>query len=231
MAATLIELRRRTLVMLNDLFNETTVTGELYTNTAVNRTINDCMLYYAKIINSFYQGYLSSTISINLVANQTTYALGSTFRSPIYSVRRTIQNEIFNLFPFQNYLGVNTTDAVPNNTYLPTYQLEGNNIVFSAPPTDNEVGGVVVRFQKKLVELAADASILDDELYDAEDCIIIRSAVRLLRGKDVSGGLKNSNGWVQELQDAEKAFYLQAGNRYVKQDVPIPRPAEDYAYL
>lgn len=231
MAATLIDLRRRTLVMLNDLFDEITVSGELYSNAALNITINDCILFYAKKLNSLYQGYLSSNLAVNLIANQATYSLGSTFRSPIYTIKRTIQNQTFNLYPFHTYLGVTSTDPIPNVSFLPTYQLEGNSITFSAPPAENEANGVIIKFPKKLAKLTNDNDPLDDELYDAEDCIIIRSALRSLRGKDVSGGLKNVNGWKEELNDAEQAFYLQAGNRYVQQDTPILTPSEDYAYL
>ena len=56
----------------------------------------------------------------------------------------------------------------------------------------------------------------------AEDCIALKTAMRMLRAKDVSGALKNITGWGQELKEAERAFFMQVGNRYVKPDKPNP---------
>ena len=216
--------------MLNDLYDETNAIGELYSVTACNQSLNDCIFHYAKVLESLYQGYLSTDVVINLLANVTTYNLGPTFRSPIYYVKRTLQQVIYNLFPFHTYLANKSTVPVPNNSFLPTYEMEGNNMVFSYPPAEDEPNAIIVKFPKKLVPLVGNNDPLDDQLYDAEDCIIMRSALRLQRSKDVSGALKNTAGWTQELQESEKAFFLQVGNRYIKQDVPIPTPFEDYAY-
>lgn len=222
MAATLLNLRNRVLINLNDLQDAITGTGDRYKNLNLNSTINDVIHHYERLLNSFYQGYLSTDISINLLSGVTSYALGSGFRSPIYEVRRTVNDVNFYLNPVLTYNAILTNINVSNNQWTPSYRLEGNNIIFSYPPSDAEAAGVIVKHQKKLVNLAIDSSPLDDQLFDAEDCIVLKSSIRALRAKDISGALKNISGWDKELQESEKAFFMQAGNRFVKPDRPIP---------
>lgn len=217
--------------MLNDLKNSTTGTGDRYNDFAVVQTINDVMHYYERELNSFYQGYLSTTITINLLAGVNTYPLGITFRSPIYTVRRTIATIDYFLDEMGPYNSIYQTTPVDNGLWLPPYTLEGNSIVFAYAPTSNETAGVRVKHQLMLPNLTTLVSTLNDQMYDAEDCIVIRSAVRLLRAKDVSGAFKNTTGWDKELQDAEKNFYCQVGNRYVKPDRPIPLAYNDDVYF
>lgn len=230
MATTLLDLRNRVLVMLNDLQDAITGTGDRYKTQNLNITINAVMHHYERLLNSNYQGFLNTTVVINILANVTTYALGSTFRSPIYEVRRTIQNVDYSLNPVLTYNATLYTVPVSNEIWIPSFHLEGNNIVFSYLPQSDEAGAVTVKFQKKLLDLALDVDTLDDQLYDAEDCIVIKSAIRALKAKDVSGALKNIGGWEKELTEAERAFFQQVGNRYVKPDRPIPVQYDDGVY-
>lgn len=222
MAATLLELRIRVLDGLNDLQDEVAGTGERYTKSSLNRTINGSIRHYCNHLNTFYQGYMSNTLSVNAIANTRSYALPSTFRTPIYEIRRTVNQLDVPLSPRQLYNFVVSTDSVPNESWFPCYELQGTTIVFSSAPMSNETSAVTIRHQKKLTDLATDVSILDDQLYDAEDCIVFRSIVMALRAKDVSGAFKNIEGWEGQLVDAERVFFAQVGNRYVKPDIPIP---------
>jgi hypothetical protein len=222
MGSTLLELRQEVLVYLNDIGELNTATPSRYSVPALNLCINKSIHYYERQLNQFYQGYLSETISVDLLASTKSYALGSAFRSPVYEVRRTISNFDYYLDAFIPYYQVMSDEAVPNESWLPTYTLEGNSIVFAYPPVSNETAGVRVKSQKKLVELSADGDELDDQLCDAESCIAIRAAMRALRAKDVSGAFKNIDGWGEELKQEEASFMTQVGNRYVKPSRPIP---------
>lgn len=227
MAATLLTLRNRVLYDLNDNQNAVTGTGDRYKTPQLNSIINQCIRYYANMLNSCYQGYLNDVILLNLVANQVSYSLGASFRSPIYDIRRTLNQVNYPLFPFTPYNTVLSTIPVPNAIWTPTFWLEGQNIVFSYPPQSDETAAVVIKYQKKLPELVADNNQLDDQLYDAEDCIVLRSAIRALKAKDVSGALKDISGWESELMASERTFMMQVGNRYVKPDRPIPTTYTD----
>lgn len=237
MAATRRDLRRLVLINLNDLVDETFARGERYTSITSNSTIvldsliNAAMLHYAQKLDSFYQGYLNSDLFINLIANKSVYPLGPTFRSPIYHVKRILENNEYELKPYFDYFAVRSSIPTTNTSFFPTYGLEGNSIVFSYPPADNELAGVVVKFPKKIVELTSDEQEIDDQLYDAIDCIVLRATLRALKTKDVSGALKNAQGWNDELQEAERAFYMQVGNRVVVPDHPQPIVYDDLNYF
>lgn len=222
MAATLLELRIRVLDGLNDLQDEVAGTGERYTKSSLNRTINRSMKHYCNHLNTFYQGYLRTSLTINALANTRSYALPSTFRSPIYEVRRTINTLNVPLKPRHLYNFTIPTDPIPNDAWIPCYELQGNTLVLSSAPMSNETAALTLDHQAKLADLATDVSTLDDQLYDAEDCIVIRTIVMMLRAKDVSGAFKNIEGWEGQLADSERVFFAQVGNRYVPPDVPIP---------
>lgn len=233
MAATLLELRNRVYGYLNDLQSTSSFTGagDRYPAYVVNSAINDSLIHYVKILNSNFQGYLYTSLSINILANVREYSLGPTFRSPIYEVRRTINQVSFVLTPFQENLIPIDTTPIPNSIWLPSYSLRQNNIIFNMFPDSNETGGVTVHFQGKVTRLAADGTELPDTLYDLEDCIVIRSVIRLLQAKDVTGALKSIGGWRQEIVEAETAFWQQVGNRYTRPDKPIPIEYNDEFYI
>ena len=94
--------------------------------------------------------------------------------------------------------------------------------MFSSYPATNELAAVTVEHQMKPTDLPTDTTALNDQFYDAEDCIILRATIFALKSKDVSGALKNIGGWESELRNSEKVFFSQVGNRYVKPDHPIP---------
>lgn len=208
--------------MLNDLQDPVLGTGDRYKILNLNQTINDVIHHYERLLNSLYQGYLSIDLPINLVSGQSIYPLPSTFRSPIYEIRRTINDINYYINPVHTYNAVLSTTPVANSQFLPSYHLEGNSLVVSYPPESNETAGLILKHQLKLLNLILDTDQLNDQLYDAEDCVVIKSAIRALKAKDVSGALKNIAGWESELGLAESAFFMQVGNRYVKPDRPIP---------
>lgn len=233
MAATLLELRNRVYGYLNDLQSTSAFTGagDRYPAYVVNSVINDAIRHYVKILNANYQGYLSVTNNYNIVALQTDYDLGATFRSPIYEVRRTINQVSFPLTPFQDLLIPIDQTPIPNDIWLPSYFLKGNFISFNMVPNSNETNGFSVRFQGKVAPLTADGNQLPDALYDLEDCVVLRSVVRLLQAKDVTGALKSVGGWREELTETEAAFWQQVGNRYTRPDKPIPIEYSDEFYI
>lgn len=228
MAATRLQLRKDVLILLNDLQDETLATGDRYKPTHLNNTINNVIRHYVNKLNQFYQGYLKSSLTVNVLASTSSYALGASFRSPIYEVRRTLNSMDLPLAPFNPYEVAVSTTPVPNAAWLPSYHLDGNNLVFNAPPASDEASAIRVYYQTKPTDMSSDTDALDDQLYDAEDCIKIRTAMRLLRAKDVSGAFKNIDGWRSELNDAEAAFFTQVGSRYVRPEVPIPVEDSDY---
>ena len=221
---TLLDLRIAVLDCLNDLQDETAGLGERYSKPSLNRAINDSIRHYANHLNSFYQGYLSSDYSVDVVAGTSSYAMPATFRSPIYEVRRTIVGSNINvpLRPVHPYKYMLTTQYQPNSTWYPDYWLEGNTLMLSSAPDTNETGALLVKYQKKLVALTTDVSVLDAQLYEAEECIAIYAAIKALRAKDVSGAFKNIEGWEGQLKECERTFFMQVGNRYVRPDQPIP---------
>lgn len=221
MASTLLELRTQVLINLNDLQNSVTGIGDRYTSVALNSIINSAVRHYTKHLNSFYQGYLSTDLPINILANTNTYALANTFRTPIYEARRTIGTTNYYLNPIHTYNSLISTIAISNEEWVPSYHLEGMNIVFSMYPASNETAAVVLKHQTKVAALTTDVSTVNDQLYEAEDCIVLKATVQALKTKDVSGALKNISGWESELEIAERAFFTQVGNRYVKPDRPI----------
>lgn len=224
MAATLLQLRQRCLSQLNDVqaTGFAAGNGDRYKIPQMNIIINDVIRFYEKKLNQFYQGYLSAIIPVNVIAGVNRVTLPDTFRSPAYDVRRTLNQVNFTLNPSQPYLANLSTQTVPNSSWLPDYWFEGMDIVFSAPPESTEAAAMTLRYQRKLLPLTTDGSVLDEQLFDAEGCIVIRSSVRLLKSKDVSGALKNIGGWEKELVEEEAAFFSQVGRRYVKNDKPIP---------
>lgn len=216
MALSLLEIRRKILIYLNDLEDETLATGDRFDSVVqINSVINDTIRYYANQLDSFYQGYLSTDYTLNALANTRIYALPANFRTPIYKIKRTINTYEYTLNKKEDYITVRDTTSVDNLSWLPAYWIEGRNILFDSAPINAENGAMIIKFAKKITLLSLDVSTLDEELYDAEDCIIIRSVIRLLRSRDVSGALKNVDGWKNELQDAETNFYQQVGKRYV----------------
>lgn len=233
MAATQLELRNRIYGYLNDLQSTTVFTGagDRFPAYVVNSVINDTIRHYVNLLNGNYQGYLSTTLSFNVLASVRDYDLGATFRSPIYAVRRTINQVNYPLTPFQDLLTAIDLTPIPNTIWLPSYYLEGNHIVFNQFPESAEVGAFTVRFQGKVAPLVVDADPLPDTLYDMEDCAVLRSVLRLLRAKDVSGALKAVTGWKEELLDAEAVFWSQVGNRYVRPDRPIPIQYPDEIFI
>ncbi len=231
MASTLFQLRTRELIYLNDLQNTINASGSRYQTPYLNQITNDVVKYYTRLLNSNYQGYLSSSITLDIIGGIKVYALGPSFRSPIYEVRRTINQVDYNLDPFHPYEVALDTTPVPNSSWLPRYYLEGNNIVFLGIPQSDEFQAVTIKFQAKTVDLVSDSDQIDDQLYDAEDCIVLRSVLRALRAKDVSGALKNTIGFDNELKDAENTFYCQVGNRYIRHDHPIPTDSGDDFFI
>lgn len=233
--ATLLQLRQRVLVQLNDAqaTGFTVGNGDRYKIPQINQTINDVQQFYVKMIAQFYQGYFRSPapISVNALAGVDRYALGPTFRSPILEARRTINNTNYTLDPLQPYMFNRSITLVDNSVWLPNYWLEGNTIAFSSAPINNETAAVIVSFQGKIADLLLDASTTDDQLYDAEGCIVLRSSIRLLKAKDVSGALKTIGGWEKELQDEERIMMSQIGKRFIKHDKPIPNVYPDDIYF
>lgn len=231
--ATLLELRNRVYGYLNDLQSSTAFTGsgDRYPSYILNSIINDSMRHYTNLLNSNYQGYLSTEISINLVANQNEYLLPASFRSPIYDIRRILNQTNYPLYPVENYHFPTDLTPTPNNSWLPGYAIRGQNIWFNLYPTSNESNAVSIRFQAKVDPLVGDADPLINQLYDAEDCIVLRAVVRALQAKDVTGALKSITGWKEELRDAEVTFWTQVGNRYIKLDKPIPSAYADEIYI
>ena len=220
--ATLKELRKDVLLNLNDLADTSAVSGQRYQTVALNSFINSAARHYVNALDSMYQGYLSSDLSVDVLASVSKYALGSTFRTPIYHVRRTILNFDYPLDATIPYNGTLSTIPVPNNEWQPNYWLEGNTLCLTSSPVSNETGALIVKFPFKMVPLVLDTDPLDDQMYDAEDCIKLHATIRALKAKDVSGALKSVMGWEEELQKAEKAFYCQVGNRFVRMDKPLP---------
>lgn len=233
MAATLEELRNRVYGYLNDLQSPTAFTGQgdRYPAYIVNSTLNDAIRHYVKLLNSNYQGYLSAEVSIDLLASVNEYALPSAFRSVVYDVRRTINNVDYPLTQCESYLYPVDLTPVPNESYLPAYALRGPNIWFNQFPVSPETGAIVIRFQEKVAPLVADGDELPDQLYDMEDCVVIRTVVRLLQAKDVTGALKSVTGWKEEMRDVETAFWTQVANRYIRPDRPAPIAYSDELYI
>lgn len=228
--ATLLQLRQRTLVLLND-YEATgfaTGNGDRFKIPQLNQVINDCYHYYESVLNQFYQGYLSQTLVINALAGVDTYALGASFRSPIYEVRRIINQVNYTLNPLQPYMYSRATTQVPNSSWIPQFWIEAQNIVFDSPPDSDEANAFYVRFQGKLPDLTLDISETNVQMDDTLGAVVIRAAVRLLKTKDVSGALKNISGWEKELVDQEKTMMSQVGNRYIKHDKPIPTGNYEY---
>jgi len=221
---TRLDLRILVLDHLNDLQDATTGTGERYDASALNRAIDASIRHYANRLNSFYQGYLSTSYSIDALVGVNSYATPTTFRSPIYEVRRIVTGTDVNvpLRPVHPYNYLLTTVNKPNSVWYPTYHLEGPNLIFSSPPDTDEVGAFTVKHQKKITSLTTDIMELDAELYDAEECICIYATIIALRAKDVSGAFKNISGWEGQLRVCEQAFFMQVGNRYIRPDQPIP---------
>ena len=60
---------------------------------------------------------------------------------------------------------------------------------------------------------------------------LLKEAKKRIKEKDVSGALKNAQGWNEELQEAERAFYMQVGNRVVVPDHPQPIVYDDLNYF
>jgi hypothetical protein len=230
--ATLLDLRIAELDHLNDLQDAAAGLGERYDKSALNRSINAAIRHYANHLNSFYQGYLSTSYNVNALLGVRTYATPAAFRSPIYEVRRVIAGTNIDvpLRPVHPYNYVVSTLNQPNASWYPDYYLEGANLVLSSAPDANEANALTVKHQKKITELANDVDALDAELYDAEECIAIYATILALRAKDVSGAFKNIEGWEAQLKECEKAFYMQVGNRYVRPDQPIPTQ-DMYDYL
>ncbi len=227
--ATLLQLRQRILVQLND-YQATGFAvgnGDRYKIPQINQTINDVYHFYEKMVNQFYQGYLYQVIPVNAIAGIDTYPLGSTFRSPIYEIRRIINQTNYTLTPVMPYMFNRATILQSNSTWVPDFWLEGQSLCLNTAPTDNEANAFYVKFQGKLADLTADISTTNDQLYDGEGCIVIRSCIRLLKSKDVSGALKNIAGWEKELMDEERLFMTQIGKRFIKNDAPIPNVYPD----
>lgn len=230
--ATRLDLRIAVLDHLNDLQDATAGLGERYDAASLNRAINNSIRHYANLLNSFYQGYLSTSYTIDALAGVRSYATPATFRSPIYEVRRTIvgTNIDVPLRPTHVYNYALSTVSQPNSSWYPNYYIEGPNLVLTSAPDSDELSALTVKHQKKIIDLATDVSVLDAELYDAEECIAIYATILALRAKDVSGAFKNIEGWEGQLRDCEKAFFMQVGNRYVRPDQPIPTQ-DMYDYL
>ncbi len=218
MASTLLELRIRVLGMLNDLEDPNTGLSGRYNLTIVNGVINDCIVHYANLIRMHYQGYLKSSVSIDVLASVNSYSLGSSFRSPIYEVRRTIDNIDRPLMVCPPYNKAFDLTPVDNASWWPDYYLEGNNIVFTSYPASDESNAVTVKFPFKPTRLVLDTDALDDQLYDAEDAIVVRSVYRLLLSKDVSGAFKNIDGWRSQMTEADKVLMISVGNRYLSNE-------------
>ncbi len=231
MAANRLQLRIRVLDHLNDIQDEATGTGDRYKVPTLNRFINSAVRFYTNQLNTFYQGYFNREISLDILANVRDYDLGNSFRSPVYEVRRTIDTLDYYLNPVHPYNLILSTVPVPNASWLPTYHLEGNHIVFTDLPSANELSAIRIKHQKKVADFTDDVTELDDQLYDAEECIVIKSAIYALKAKDVSGSLKDITGLESELKLCEAAFMTQVGNRYIKPDKPIPSDGfDDYLY-
>jgi len=231
MGASLYQLRLNTFVNLNDVSNVLAATAERYRVDFANIVINNALQHYVKILNANYQGYLSRDYSLDLLANVREYTLDSTFRTPVYEVRRTINQVNFFLDEFASYNQIVSTVPVPNEEWIPTWHLEDQRIVFNMFPAANEIAGVIIKHQKKVTPLVTDTDEIGDDLYELEDCVVLKSTIRLLRAKDVSGALKGISSWETELKEAEAALWMQAGKRHVKPDRPIPIAIEDNFYI
>jgi len=221
---TLLDLRIAVLDHLNDLQDASAGLGERYGKDALNRAINSAIKHYANQLNSFFQGYLSTSYSIDALSGVRAYATPATFRSPIYELRRQIVGTDIDvpLRPVHPYKHVLITTNQPNSSWYPSYYLEGPNLVFTSAPAADEAGAFTVKHQKKIDRLALDTDELDREMYEAVECISIYAAILALRAKDVSGAFKNIEGWEGQLKECERIFFMQVGNRYVMPDKPIP---------
>lgn len=230
MGLTRLEIRRKILTYLNDLVNDITATGDRFdSDVQTNLVINDCIRYYQNQLDRFYQGYLSTNYTLNVLADVRTYALPASFRTPIYKIKRTINEYIYTLTKKEDYITVMTTNSVPNVSWLPNYWIEGRNIIFDSAPQADEAAAMVIKYTKKIALLNDDVTELDEELFDAEDCIVLRAVIRLLRSRDISGALKNADGWAQELKESEINFYQQVGKRYVAAEQA--NPSSNYGYF
>lgn len=135
-------------------FNQSSASGFI-SNEEIDRWANEGYYKYVLMLMKAHQGYFETTALLDIVADTETIALPHNFTANEKSllntvlVEKVLSSSRVPLRYRKRYDQVNHTDGGggAGETYLPTYDFRGNNLVLEPTPASSETDGIRIVFK------------------------------------------------------------------------------------
>jgi hypothetical protein len=196
------------------------VTPNFYTNADLNAFIGRAYSKYSIMMIEEGSGYFETPTYLNLVSGTATVSIASlspTFYkirllSRVYSdgtTKALERDELRNVYAYKN--------TVTGDGYLPSYRMQGNNIVLTPPPAASETGSATAGLKLDYFYLPTipSASSLDAFTFDSvfptiyEPLIELDATISAVEAKDGMGGVSDiqtfrneRDRWLQTFSDS-----------------------------
>lgn len=177
-------------------------TANFYTNAELNQYIGEAYKKYCILMIDEGDGYFETTAYLSLVSGTPTVSIASLTPS-FYKIRllsRVLtdgstaplnRDELRNTIAYKN--------AVSGNGYMPSYRMQGSNIVLTGPPVASETGSATagLKLDYYYIPTFPDSSTADGFIFDAifptiyEPMIELESTIAALEAKDGMGGVSD----------------------------------------
>lgn len=193
------------------------VTENFYFDTDLNYYIGRGFRKYSIIMIDEGDGYFETLSYLNLVGGTATVSISSL--SPVFyklrllsrvfsdgTTRALQRDELRNVYAYKN--------AVTGDGYLPTYRMQGANIVLTPPPSVSETGSATagLKLDYYYIPVFPTSSSLDSFTFDSifptiyEPMIELDATIGALEAKDGMGGISDIATFRNERDRLEKNF-------------------------
>lgn len=212
------------------------VVGQYFSPTDIKQAIGDSYRYYTMILIGMGGGYFEVITDLSITAGVDTISLAG-LDPPFWKeslIEKYVTNGRVPLEPYKRrYKFLSTTGVGSGNTYIPTYKFKGLDLVLEPPPGADETNSIRLDY----VYLPDFPNRLSDDSFTFEEQfpsiyelnVILRSCVKLMEEKDVTGGLSNQSAFIEELAQLDISFM----NTMARDEIPdnIEYVGEDYGNI
>jgi len=133
-------------------FNQASASGFI-SNDEIDRWANEALYKYALRLMKCSQGYFETTANLDIVADTETIALPTNFSSQasllnMVRVEKVLSDSRVPLSYRKRYDEANTiSGAGSGDSYLPTYDFRGNNLVLEPTPASSATAGIRIVYK------------------------------------------------------------------------------------
>lgn len=194
---------------------------QFFTAPEIKQAIGESYRFYYMRLIKKAEGYFETTVNLDIVASTETVSLAAL--TPPYKnisqLWRYVTNGQIPMKEQENrFDAVYTLAVASGDAYVPQYKQQGTNIILYPPPGASQTAALKLDY----VYLPTFPSSTSADAFDFntgtsgitavgfptvyEINIIVRSAIKCMETKDVTGGLSDTATFRQELVELDKSF-------------------------